>query len=121
MFYVSFFQGDKLSTIFTSDPEVIAAAASYLKAYAFDCILTSFLFCFSGYFNGCGKTMFNMAQGVLGAFCVRIPVSYFVSRIAGVPLFYIGLATPCSTIVQIVLCLIYFMITENKKRVGALE
>ncbi len=121
MFYVSFFQGDKLSTIFTSDPEVIAAAASYLKAYAFDCILTSFLFCFSGYFNGCGKTMFNMAQGVLGAFCVRIPVSYFVSRIAGVPLFYIGLATPCSTMVQIVLCLIYFMITENKKRVGALE
>ncbi len=121
MFYVSFFEGDKLSTIFTGDPEVIAAAASYLKAYAFDCILTSFLFCFSGYFNGCGKTMFNMAQGVLGAFCVRIPVSYFVSRIAGVPLFYIGLATPCSTIVQIVLCLIYFMITENKKRVGALE
>ncbi len=121
MFYVSFFQGDKLSTIFTSDPEVIAAAASYLKAYAFDCILTSFLFCFSGYFNGCGKTMFNMAQGVLGAFCVRIPVSYFVSRIAGVPLFYIGLATPCSTIVQIILCLIYFMITENKKRVGAFE
>ncbi len=121
MFYVSFFQGDKLSTIFTSDPEVIAAAASYLKAYAFDCILTSFLFCFSGYFNGCGKTMFNMAQGVLGAFCVRIPVSYFVSRIVGVPLFYIGLATPCSTIVQIILCLIYFMITENKRRVGALE
>ncbi len=121
MFFVSFFEGDKLSTIFTSDPEVISAAASYLKAYAFDCILTSFLFCFSGYFNGCGKTMFNMAQGVLGAFCVRIPVSYFVSRIAGVPLFYIGLATPCSTVVQIVLCLIYFMITENKKRVGALE
>ena len=121
MFYVSFFQGDKLSTIFTSDPEVIAAAASYLKAYAFDCILTSFLFCFSAYFNGCGKTMFNMAQGVLGAFCVRIRVSYFVSRIAGVPLFYIGLATPCSTIVQIILCLIYFMITENKKRVGAFE
>lgn len=116
MFYISFFQGDVLSTIFTSDPKVVSAAASYLKAYSLDCILTSFLFCFSGYFNGCGRTMFNMFQGVAGAFCVRIPVSYFVSRIPGVALFYIGLATPCSTVVQIILCLTYFMITERKAR-----
>ena len=114
MAYVSFFHGDIMSTIFSNDREVISAAADYLKAYSLDCILTSFLFCFCGYFNGCGKTLFVMVQGIVGAFLVRIPVSYFVSRIAGVSLFYIGLATPASTVVQIILCAGFFIITSRK-------
>ena len=81
------------------------SAADYLRAYAIDCILTSFLFCFMGYFNGGGKTLFVMGQGILGAFCIRIPVAYLVSSIPGVSLFYIGLATPASTVVQILLCI----------------
>ncbi len=109
MAYISFFKGDFLAGIFSQDMEVILAAADYLRAYALDCILTCFLFCFIGYFNGCGKTVFVMLQGLIGAFGVRIPVSYFVSRIPGVPLFYIGLATPASTVVQIVVCVAYFL------------
>ena len=52
-----------------------------------------------GYFSGLGKTVFVMAQGILGAFGVRIPVSFAMSRLLNVRLFYIGLATPCSTVV----------------------
>jgi len=102
--YASFFHGDLLSGVFARDPQVIAASADYLRAYAIDCLLTSFLFCFIGYFSGMGRTVFVMIQGLIGAFMVRIPVSYAVSRIAGVSLFAIGLATPASTLVQIVLC-----------------
>lgn len=109
MFYVSFFHGDWMAGLFARDRQVILAAADYLRAYAIDCILTSFLFCFMGYFNGGGKTLFVMGQGILGAFCIRIPVAYAVSRISGVSLFYIGLATPASTVVQIVLCVWYFV------------
>lgn len=108
MGYASFFHGDALAWLFASDGAVVAAAADYLRAYAIDCLLTSFLFCFMGYFNGCGKTLFVMLQGIVGAFCVRIPVAYTVSRIAGVSLFRIGLATPASTVVQILLCMGYF-------------
>ncbi len=108
MGYASFFHGDILSGIFAKDKEVISASADYLKAYAIDCIFTSFLFCMSGYFSGAGKTVFVMMQGIIGAFAVRIPVSYFVSRITGISLFYIGLATPASTVVQIVMCGVYF-------------
>ena len=108
MFYVSFFHGDWMAGLFARDREVILAAADYLRAYAIDCILTSFLFCFMGYFNGEGRTLFVMGQGILGAFFIRIPVAYVVSRIAGVSLFYIGLATPASTIVRILLCVGYF-------------
>lgn len=117
MAYVSFFHGDLLAGLFARETDVIFAASDYLKAYSIDCLLTSFLFCFMGYFNGCGKTFFVMLQGIVGAFCVRIPVSYLISRVTGVSLFCIGLATPASTVVQILLCLGYLMLLNRKERV----
>lgn len=115
MFYAAFFHGDALSAIFTKDAEVVAAAFSYLKAYAIDCLLTCFLFCFIGYFNGTGKTLFVMVQGIIGAFAIRIPVAFLMSSIQPVSLFRIGLATPCATIVQITMCLIAYRIFNRKK------
>ena len=107
MFYLAFFHGDLLSGIFANDAAVIAASADYLKAYGIDCLLTCFLFCFIGFYNGMGQTAFVMAQGILGAFAVRVPVSYMMSKWEPVSLFHIGLATPCSTVLQITLCFIY--------------
>ncbi|MCD8301024.1 MAG: MATE family efflux transporter, partial [Clostridiales bacterium] len=110
MFYVAFFHGGQLSTIFTNEADVIAQAADYLKAYGIDCLLTCFLFCMIGYFNGMGATKFVAIQSLVGAFCVRIPVALIMSRQSFANLFFIGLATPCSTVVQITLsfiCLAY--------------
>ncbi len=114
--YFTFFHGDLLAGIFAHEAAVLAAAAEYLKAYAIDCLLVSFLFCFIGYFNGRGNTTFVMAQGIIGAFCVRIPVSFAMSRATPVSLFHLGLATPCSTVVQILLCLAFFARMERKDR-----
>ncbi|MBR6615567.1 MAG: MATE family efflux transporter [Lachnospiraceae bacterium] len=116
LFYLGFFHGDMLSAIFAKDPNVILASADYLKAYALDCLLVAFLFCFIGYFNGCGQTFFVMLQGIVGAFCVRIPVAFLISKVPGVTLFQLGLATPCSTIVQIVLCILYFFLNKKGNR-----
>lgn len=112
----TFFRGDLLAGIFAKDTEIILAATDYLKAYAIDCVFTSFLFCFIGYFNGCGSTNFVMLQGIVGAFGVRLPVSWLMSRQAEVTLFKIGLATPASTVVQIVLCGIYFTVLRRKQK-----
>jgi len=112
--YTAFFHGDILSSFFSEDSAVITASHSYLKSYAIDCLLTPFLFCFIGYFNGYGRTLFVMIQGLVGAFCVRIPVAFFVSRLPGATLFHIGLATPASTIIQIILCLIMMHILKKK-------
>lgn len=117
MGYAAFFHGDTLARIFTNDPQVIAAGWEYLKAYGIDTLLVSFLFCFIGYFSGCGSTAFVMIQGVIGAFCVRIPVSFLMSRITPVSVFRVGLATPCSTLLQIILCVIWFML--RKKRISS--
>ena len=115
--WLSFFHGGLLAGLFARDGEVIAAAAAdYLRAYAIDTLLTSILFCFIGYFNGRGSTTFVMAQGIIGAFLVRIPVSLFMSRMEPVSLFKVGLATPCSTVVQIALFLAYFIIISARDR-----
>ncbi len=106
MAFLSFFHGEILAGIFSKDPAVTAAAASYLKAYAIDCLLTPFFFCYIGFYNGIGLTTFVMFQGIISAFCVRIPVAFLMSKIQPVSLFLIGLSTPCSSALQIAACLV---------------
>jgi len=60
-----------------------------------------------------------MIQGITGAFGVRVPVSYMMSKAVPVSLFKIGLATPCSTAVQIVIFAAYFFF--NRKRLFDFE
>ena len=112
--YLSFFHGALLTGIFAKDSQIVLAGADYLRAYAIDTLLVSFLFCFTGYFNGCGRTAFVMIQGIMGAFCVRIPMSYFMSRQPGASLFQVGLAIPMSTVVQILVCVIYFARSQRQ-------
>ncbi len=118
MFALTFFRGDLLAGIFSKDAAAVADAWSYLKAYAIDCLLTCFLFCFIGYYNGLQKTKFVMLQGICGAFCVRIPVALLMQRIGNGSLFLIGLSTPCSTVLQIIMCFIAFFILRKKRKAG---
>ena len=114
MAVLSFFFGKQLSGLFTKDAAVIAASADYLKAYAIDCLLTPVFFCFIGFYNGIGLTAFVMLQGIVSAFLVRVPVSFLMSRRVPVSLFHIGLATPASSLLQIVMCLICMMYVKKK-------
>lgn len=117
MFFLSFFHGTLLTGIFAKDNAVILAGAEYLKSYAIDCLFTCFLFCFVGFFNGIGATQFVMTQGIIGAFLIRIPVCFLMSRWEPVTLFHIGLSTPCSTVVQILMCFGCYFYFRKKGRV----
>ena len=116
MFFVAFFHGDALAGIFSSDESIILAAADYLKAYAIDCMLTAVFFCYTGFYNGIGRTKFVMMQGIIGAFCVRVPVSYLMSIKPDTSLFQIGLATPMSSLVQLLLCLSFMLVLKRKNQ-----
>ena len=115
MGWAAFFHGDLLAGLFAEDTAVIGAAWEYLKAYAIDCLLTSFLFCFVGYFNGHGQTVFVMAQGFVGALGVYLQedilteAAFLMSRMSPGSLFHLGLSTPASTVVQILLCGVWFL------------
>ena len=113
MFFITFFFGDKLAGIFCSIDSTVKDAWDYLKAYAIDCLQTCFLFCFIGYFNGIEKTKFVMLQGLCGAFLVRIPFALVMQHYTS-SLFLIGLAIPCSTLLQIAMCFAVY-VHANKR------
>ena len=60
--------------------------------------------------------MLTMAQNILGSFAVRIPVAYVVAKTAGSTIFQIGLATPISSLFQIILCLGYYIWLRNSDK-----
>lgn len=105
-----------LISMFSNDHEVIETASLYLKGYAIDCFLVPFLFCFTGYFNGCGKTVFIMAQGIIGAILIRTPLTYLFSLIEPLSLFTIALATPSATLCQIIMLFYYFFYIEKNDK-----
>ena len=110
----AYFRGDILAKLFSNDEEVIKQTSIYLKAYAFDTLLVPVMFSLTGYFNGCGKTVFVMIQGVVGALLIRVPLAYIFSTIEPTSLFIIGLSTPIATAFQIVLCFIYYVYTNKQ-------
>ena len=115
--YLAFFHSVPLSSIFSDDAAVCRASGEYLKAFSFDCLLTAFLFCFMGFFNGCARTRFVMLQGIAGAFLVRVPLSYLFSSWFGGNIFILGLATPASSFVQVLLCVIYYIKFKRRETV----
>ena len=117
MGYAAYIHCDIMGTLFSKDAAEIAASHQYLKAYAIDCALTPFLFCFIGYFNGCERTLFVMLQGIIGAFGIRVPVVFLMSSLPCTIMIHIGLATTFSTVVQITLCLIMYSYIRKKRKV----
>lgn len=105
----AFFKGDLLASVFSNDNGVIIQAAAYLKGFAPEAVVTSILFSFMGFFNGHGKTVFVMAQGLAQTFIVRLPMSYFMSIRPGTNLTWIGWAAPAATVFGIFINLIYYI------------
>jgi putative MATE family efflux protein len=114
IFFVGFFGGGIISSVFTKDAEVIAQSASYLKGFSAECILTCILFSSIGYFNGCGKSIPVMIQGISSAFCIRIPVSIFMSRLPNASLMLVGFATPITTVYGIIFFAICFAMLKRR-------
>ena len=110
VFALVMLQGDVLAGIFTTDADVVANAYAYLKGFAPETLATAILFTMLGYFNGNGKTLFVMAQGLIQTLLVRLPMAYFMSIQPNASLTNIGLAAPTSTVVGVCLsigCYLY--------------
>lgn len=114
IFLIGFFGGSQISSLFTKDAEVIAQSADYLKGYVIECIITCVLFSSIGYFNGCGKSIPVMLQGITSAFCIRIPVALFMAKLPNTSLVLVGLATPITTVYGIIFFMICFAVIEHR-------
>ena len=114
VFLLTFFKGDFLASIFSKDTAIINATALYFKSCSFEYLIISLSFCMLGYFNGLKKTIFVMAQGLITAFFIRIPLSYYLSKLPNTSMLKIGLAVPLSAAVSLILCIIYFIVLKLK-------
>lgn len=103
-----------MPSLFTDEKEVAGMAGAYMRAYSIDGILTSVAFNLSALLNGCGRTAFNMTQNLIATFLGRIPATWLFSRLAGADLFLIGCAAPASTVLSIVMLLIYIRLNRQK-------
>ena len=108
-FSLTFFAGDFLASLFDGDPAVIQATAQYMRGSGFEYLMIPLSFCFLGYFNGRERTAFVMIQGLASAFLVRIPLSYYLSRLPGAGMFTISLAVPAAGLLSLGMCLAYFL------------
>lgn len=116
IFLIGFFEGALVSSLFTGEAEVIAQSADYLRGYSIECIITCILFSSIGYFNGCGKSIPVMVQGITSAVCIRIPVSILMSKLPNASLLLVGLATPITTVYGILFFVICFVWMGRKEK-----
>lgn len=110
----AFFRGDLLASVFSSDKDVVACAADYLKGFSPEAVVTCILFSFIGYFNGHGLTLWVMCQGMAQTFLVRLPVSFIMSIQPDATLTMIGIAAPLATVFGIVINTIMYIIKKKK-------
>ncbi len=113
VFGVSFFlyaqiDSSQFVSLFTKDSAVMEMSQLYLKSYSWDCILICFLFSLNSFFSGCGRSLFAMIHSLIATFLVRIPGSYFLSRMEEATLYEIGFAAPMATILSLIICFVYF-------------
>lgn len=112
---LTFFNGALPCSLFTKDAAVIAQAADYLRGFSLEAVVTCISFSLIGYFNGKGKTLFVMCQGLAQSFLVRLPMSYFMSIRPDTSLALIGLAAPSATVFGIVLNSVYYRRCRKKE------
>ena len=109
-------KGDMLAGAFSTDAEVVQKGFEYLKGFAPETIVTSVLFSMLGYFNGNNETVWVMIQGLAQSLLVRLPMAYIMSIQPNASLTAIGLSAPTSTLVGIILNVIYYIYLDKKEK-----
>ena len=112
---------EKMVALFI-DPEssgardVIENGVLYARSFSWEYILVPIVFCTNGFFNGCGRAFFSMANNLAFTFLVRVPVSWFFSVMAGATLYHVGFAAPLASFCSNIVALIYLFSGRWRKK-----
>lgn len=101
-------------SLFTHDGAVVASGTAYFRSYVWDCCFASIQFCFSGYFNACGKSAYSFLQNMLSVLLVRIPGSWWASAAFPGTLYPMGWAPPLGSLFSSCVCLLLFRHLERR-------
>ena len=114
----SFFRGETLISIFSKDAQVVEQGRRYLKFYAFDQMMLSFVFIMNGYFNACGHSVFTMVHSLITTFGLRVPMTILLGRMPWATMMHIGIPAPVSSFVSIVICVVFLARLRKKEPDG---
>ena len=103
-----FFKGELLTAIFTTDLDVIKSSADYMRSFGTDCVILSFVFNINAFFSGCGHTTFPLVHNLIATFLVRIPMSYYLSKLPNATMFEVGFAAPLASLLSVIMCIFYY-------------
>ena len=113
------FVAEPIVSLFT-DPtdgaEVIVRGGQYLRGYVWDCFFAGIQFSFSGYFCAVGRSELSFLHNIISILTTRIPGAYLTSKLFPRTLFPMGLASAAGSLVSTIVCVIAFIITENKRK-----
>lgn len=111
------FVGGGLLGLFTDDRTVINLGFGYLRSYVFDCVVACCHFCFSGFFVASGYSSVSFIQNVASIIAIRVPGAWLASKLFPDTLFPMGLAAPCGGLLQILICVLFFIHLEKQDRI----
>lgn len=112
---LSWSRPELLLLLFSTETEVVASGAPYLKIIAISYVIESAMFCFMGIIAGAGYTKITLLCTLVDAFAVRIPVAKICSSALKMGFAGIGWAYVCASTAALVLCLLFLISGKWKK------
>ena len=92
---------------FAKDAAVVAAGTGSMRSYIFDAI-------FSGFFAAYGKSYIGFAHNVLAVVLIRVPGAWLLSNAYSDTLFPMGIASPCGSILSVIICVVAFTVLNRR-------
>lgn len=92
---------------FTRDEAIIAAGIPYVRSFSFDFLMVGFVFCMSGFFNGCGHTRFSLLNNLLTTLLFRVPFAWALTHLVPWGLAGVGLAAPIASLMAALVGAVY--------------
>ena len=65
------------------------------------------VFCLNTYFSGGGHPVFPLLHSLVSTVLVRLPQSWYLSRLPQADLFHVGVAAPLASLVSLALCALF--------------
>lgn len=100
---------EKLATIFAAHQEdTINLATNYIRTTGTDIFICGLIFPINSVFIGSRHTIFAMSQNLGTTFLVRVPFALITCLMVNAPMYIVGLCYPISSLVSLLLCLIFY-------------
>lgn len=100
--------------MFGVEDNTVSMGVEYMRAFSWDYLVVSLLFCINGLINGAGYTTYSLITSMVSAIGLRVPVAWFMSS-TSLGLAGVGMAAPIASGGALIIAMIFYMSGKWKK------